>query len=188
MKTIYITGTNRTPLGGFQGCLSSMSATDLGSESIRGTLNKAGVGPSHIDQVYFGNVISSGLGQAPARQAALQSGIDISTPCTTVSKVCGSCMKAVMLAADNIRCGHSNLVIAGGMESMSNAPYLLDKARPGYRLGHHAAKDSLFLDGLEDAQSGQLMGEFGQQIADKRSISREQMDDYALESLNRANQ
>ncbi|MCH2190833.1 MAG: thiolase family protein [Gammaproteobacteria bacterium] len=186
MKTIYICATNRTPLGGFQGSFSSLTATDLGAESIKGTLNKAGISTSSIDEVYFGNVISAGLGQAPARQAALKSGIDISTPCTTVSKVCGSGMKAIMLAADNIQCGHSELVIAGGMESMSNAPYLLNNARSGYRLGHNATKDSMFVDGLEDAESGRLMGEFGQQVADKYAISREQMDDYAIESLQRA--
>lgn len=186
MNDIYITATNRTPLGGFQGVFSSLSAPDLGAQSIKATLDKAKLIGEEIDEVYFGNVISAGVGQAPARQAALNAGLDQSTPCTTVSKVCGSGMKAVMLAADAIHCDHAGLIIAGGMESMSNAPYLLDKARQGHRLGHATTKDAMFLDGLEDAKSGRLMGEFGQETADKFDISRTQMDDYALESLRRA--
>ncbi len=186
MKNIYIAATNRTPLGGFQGVFSSLSAADLGAESIKASLSKGGLTGNEIDEVFLGNVVSAGIGQAPARQAALKAGLSTSTPCTTISKVCGSGMKAVMLSADAIRCGHAELILAGGMESMSNAPYLLAKARQGHRLGHAISKDSLFVDGLEDAQSGRLMGEFGQETADRFNISREQMDDYALESLRRA--
>ena len=186
MKDIYITASTRTPLAGFQGAFTSMTAPQLGAIAIRSSLDKAGLKNDQVDEVYFGNVVSAGLGQAPARQAALQAGLSDHTPCTTVSKVCGSGMKAVMLAADAIQCGHAEIIIAGGMESMTNAPYLLANARQGHRLGHNATKDSLFLDGLEDAQSGRLMGEFGQQTADRFNITREQMDDYALESLRRA--
>ena len=186
MKDIYITASTRTPLAGFQGAFTSMTAPQLGAIAIRSSLDKAGLKNDQVDEVYFGNVVSAGLGQAPARQAALQAGLSDHTTCTTVSKVCGSGMKAVMLAADAIQCGHAEIIIAGGMESMTNAPYLLANARQGHRLGHNATKDSLFLDGLEDAQSGRLMGEFGQQTADRFNITREQMDDYALESLRRA--
>lgn len=186
MKDIYITASTRTPLAGFQGAFMSMSAPQLGAVAIKSSLEKAGLKTDQIDEVYFGNVVSAGLGQAPARQAALQAGLANHTPCTTVSKVCGSGMKAVMLAADAIQCGHADIIIAGGMESMTNAPYLLANARQGHRIGHNTTKDSLFLDGLEDAQSGRLMGEFGQQTADRFNITREEMDDYALESLRRA--
>ncbi len=176
----------RTPLGGFQGQLSSMSAPEIGAVAIRSALDQAKVAPATIDMVYMGNVISAGLGQAPARQAALKAGLLQSTPCTTISKVCGSGMKAVMLAADAVQLGHADCVLAGGMESMSNAPYLLGKARAGFRLGHNEIKDSMFTDGLEDADSGTLMGVFGQRTADKFNITREQMDDYAISSLQRA--
>ncbi len=186
MNSIYICASKRTPLGGFQGQLSNLSATDLGAQSIKASLEVANLDGGQIDQVFMGNVISAGLGQAPARQSALKAGLDIATPCTTISKVCGSGMKAVMLANNSILAGESNLVLAGGMESMSNAPYLLGKARQGHRLGHAATQDSMFTDGLEDAETGRLMGEFGQQTADRFNVSREQMDDYALESLRRA--
>ncbi len=186
MKKIYISGTARTPLGGFQGVFSSLSATDLGAQSIRATVSRAGIKSTDVEEVYFGNVVSAGLGQAPARQASLKAGLPLAAPCTTISKVCGSGMKAVMSAAATIRAEDSQVIVAGGMESMSNAPYLLQKARSGHRLGHQKTMDSLFVDGLEDAESGNLMGVFGQQTADKYNISREQMDDFALESLERA--
>ncbi len=186
MSKIYITACKRTPLGGFQGALASLTAPELGARSIAASLESAHLSGEEIDEVYFGNVISAGVGQAPARQAALKADIDKSVPCTTVSKVCGSGMKAVMLAADAIQCGHAELIVAGGMESMSQAPYLLDKARQGHRLGHQQTKDAMFVDGLEDADTGKLMGVFGQQTADRFDITREQMDDYALESLRRA--
>ena len=186
MKDIYIAASTRTPLGSFQGVFSSMSAPQLGAIAIESTIDNAALKTDLVDEVYFGNVVSAGLGQAPARQAALDAGLQTSTPCTTVSKVCGSGMKAVMLAADAIQCGHIDIAVAGGMESMSNAPYLLEKARSGHRLGHASTRDSLFVDGLEDARTGRLMGIFGQQTADDYEFDRETLDDYALESLRRA--
>ncbi len=186
MKPIYITASARTPLGSFQGSLSSLSAPELGAASIRASLGRSACSPEFIDNVFFGNVVSAGLGQAPARQAALRAGLPVSVPCTTVNKVCGSGMQAIILAANAIQCGQAHRVIAGGMESMSNTPYLLDKARQGYRLGHHTTKDTLFLDGLEDAETGRLMGAFAQHTADCLDITRKAMDDYALESLKRA--
>ncbi len=186
MKEIYITASTRTALAGFQGGFSSLSAPELGAAAIKSSIEKSGLSTDQIDEVYMGNVISAGLGQAPARQASLLAGLDTSTPCTTVSKVCGSGMKAIMLGADAILCGHADIIVAGGMESMTNAPYLLPKAREGYRIGHQSTKDSMFVDGLEDAESGRLMGEYGQQTADRFNVTREQMDDFALESLSRA--
>ena len=185
-KEVFVLSALRTPLAGFQGAFSNLSALALGGQVIRHALERANTTKESLDEVYFGNVISAGLGQAPARQAALQAGLLDSTPCTTVSKVCGSGMKAVMLAADAIRLGDINCAMTGGMESMSNAPYLLDKARAGIRLGHHVTKDSMFVDGLEDANSGRLMGEFGQETADRLNVSRLQMDEFAIESLRRA--
>jgi len=176
----------RTPLGGFQGALSTFSAPSLGAHAIAAAIERARVTANMVDEVYFGNVVSAGVGQAPARQAALLAGVPTSVPCTTVSKVCGSGMKAVMQAADSIRLGGIDCAIAGGMESMSNAPYLLSKARSGHRLGHHQTRDSLFVDGLEDVESGKLMGVFGQLTADRFDVSRETMDAFAIESLRRA--
>lgn len=186
MKDIYICSTKRTPLGGFQGALASFSACQLGAHAIQASLNASKLTGADFDEVYMGNVVSAGLGQAPARQAALLAGVSEATPCTTISKVCGSGMQAVMQAANSIRAGQGTIMMAGGMESMSNAPYLLEKARSGHRLGHTQTRDALFVDGLEDAASGRLMGEFGQETADRFNITREQMDDYALESLRRA--
>jgi len=186
MKDIYITASKRTALAAFRGSLSSLSAPSLGAAAIKESLYAAGLPKGAIDEVLMGNVVSAGIGQAPARQASLIAGIDNAVPCTTVSKVCGSGMKAVMLAADSIQCGHASVVMAGGMESMSQAPYLLAKARAGHRLGHSEVKDALFVDGLEDAETGKLMGVFGQKTADDFGISREAMDDFALESLKRA--
>lgn len=186
VNEVVIVSAVRTPLAGFQGALSALTAPALGAHAIRHAAEQAQVSTDSIEEVYFGNVISAGVGQAPARQAALQAGLPESVPCTTVSKVCGSGMKAVMLAADAIRLGSPSCAMTGGMESMSNAPYLLDKARAGFRLGHQTTKDSMFVDGLEDAGSGRLMGEFGQQTADRFDVSREQMDAFAIESLRRA--
>lgn len=186
LKEIYIVSAKRTPLGGFQGALSSQTASQLGAAAIQAAVTSAGIQSDQVDEVYMGNVISAGIGQAPARQAALQAGLPVSTPCTTVSKVCGSGMKSVMLAADAMQLGGVECVVAGGMESMSLAPYLLPKARAGFRLGHQSTKDSMFVDGLEDADSGRLMGEFGQQTADRFEIGREAMDAFAIESLRRA--
>lgn len=186
MNKVVILSAVRTPMAGFQGQFASLSAPELGATAIGAAITDAGISSDAIDEVYFGNVVSAGVGQAPARQASLQSGLSQAVPCTTVSKVCGSGMKAIMLAADSLACGHFEAAIAGGMESMSNAPYLLSKARAGHRLGHQSVTDSLFCDGLEDADSGRLMGVFGQETADRFGLTRKQMDDFAIESLNRA--
>ncbi|MEZ5569150.1 MAG: acetyl-CoA C-acyltransferase [Halioglobus sp.] len=183
---IVIVAAGRTPMGGFQGALSSISAAELGAAAIRGVLTRASLDAGHVDEVLMGNVLSAGVGQAPARQAALGAGLPDTVPCTTVGKVCGSGMKAVMLAHDQILAGSSEVVVAGGMESMSNAPYFLPKARQGMRLGHGDIKDHMFFDGLEDAYTGRAMGSFAQATADSRGITREAMDAYAVESLQRA--
>jgi len=185
-NSVVILSAIRTPLGGFQGELSSLSAPSLGAHAIAAAVERASISVDTVDEVFFGNVVSAGVGQAPARQAALSAGLPTSVPCTTVSKVCGSGMKAVMHAADSIRLGDIECSIAGGMESMSNAPYLLAKARSGHRIGHQQTQDSLFVDGLEDVESGKLMGVFGQQTADRFDVSRETMDAFAMESLLRA--
>jgi acetyl-CoA C-acetyltransferase len=185
---VVIVAAARTPMGGFQGDFSSLTAPELGSVAIGAVLKRTGLDASQVDEVLMGNVLSAGVGQAPARQAALGAGIGESTPCTTISKVCGSGMKAVMVAFDQIKAGSCEVVVAGGMESMTNAPYLLEKARGGLRIGHSEIKDHMFLDGLEDAYTGRAMGEFAQETADTRNITREEMDAFAIESLARANQ
>jgi len=182
---VIITAT-RSPIGGFQGKLSSLSAAELGSAVIQAAIETADVDVNMIDEVLMGNVLSAGVGQAPARQAALGAGLPSQVACTTVSKVCGSGMKAIMTAHDQIRAGTSKLLVAGGMESMTNAPYFLNKARGGMRLGHGEIKDHMFFDGLEDAYTGKAMGVFAQEVADARGIDRKAMDDYALASLERA--
>ena len=184
---IVIAAAARTPMGGFQGALAGITAPQLGAVAIAGALARAGVAGEAVDEALMGNVLSAGLGQAPARQAALGAGLPQSVPCTTISKVCGSGMKAVMLAHDLIAAGSAHIVVAGGMESMSNAPYLLDRARHGYRLGHGRALDHMFLDGLEDAYDrGRLMGAFAEDTAQHFQFTRQMQDDYALASLERA--
>ncbi len=184
---IVIASAARTPMGGFQGALASLAAPRLGAVAIAAALARAGIAGEAVDEALMGNVLSAGLGQAPARQAALGAGLPPSVPCTTISKVCGSGMKAVMLAHDLIAAGSARIVVAGGMESMSNAPYLLDRARTGYRLGHGRALDHMFLDGLEDAYDrGRLMGAFAEDTAQHFQFSRQRQDDYALASLERA--
>ncbi len=173
-------------MGGMLGGLSQVRAPELGAVAIRAALARAGVAPEAVDEVIMGCVLSAGLGQAPARQAALAAGIPVTTGCTTVNKMCGSGMKAVMLAYDQILAGSAGLLVAGGMENMSQAPYLLPKARQGLRMGHGQLLDHMFFDGLEDAYQGGLMGSFAQQVADRFAISREAMDDFALQSLSRA--
>ena len=185
-RTIVILSAKRTPMGGLQGSLAAKSAPELGSIAIHGAMEHCGLGTTAIDEVYMGCVLPAGLKQAPARQAALGAGIGEATPTTTINKVCGSGMKAVMIAADQIKTGNIDTAVAGGMESMSNAPYLLEKARAGYRLGHQTMYDHMFTDGLEDAYDGQSMGVHAQNTADDYSLTREQMDAYALESLKRA--
>lgn len=188
MSDIVIVSGARTPMGGFQGSLSSLSATDLGATAIRAAIERAGVAAGDVQEVIMGCVLPAGLKQGPARQASLAAGLPSATGCTTINKLCGSGMKAVMLAHDLIKAGSAEVVIAGGMESMSNAPYLLPKARGGLRMGHGEVKDHMFFDGLEDARTGRLMGSFAEETADRYGITREAMDAYAIESLRRAQQ
>ncbi len=184
---IVITGAARTPMGGFQGDLSGATAPELGSVAIREALERAGVAAQDVGEVIFGNVLPAGLGQAPARQASLGAGLPEAVGCTTINKMCGSGMKAVMLAHDLLRAGSADIMVAGGMESMSNAPYLLPKARGGMRLGHGQVIDHMFLDGLEDAyDKGRLMGSFAEETATHYQFTREAQDAYAMESLVRA--
>ncbi|WP_231759767.1 acetyl-CoA C-acyltransferase [Microbulbifer elongatus] len=183
---VVIVGISRTPMGAMQGALSGLSAPELGAVAIRGALADAGVDAAQVDEVLLGCVLPAGLGQAPARQAALGAGIPESTPTTTVNKVCGSGMKTVMMARDALLAGDAKVVVAGGMESMSNAPYLLSKARGGMRLGHGEVLDHMFTDGLENAYDGQLMGNFAESTADKYGFTREAQDAFAIESLARA--
>ena len=187
-ESIVIVSAARTPMGGFQGELSSLTAVELGSVAIKAALERAEVDPDDISEVLMGCVLSAGTGQGPARQSAIGAGIAVSVPATTINKLCGSGMKSIMLGAAQLQIGEADVVVAGGMESMSNAPYLLDKARKGMRLGHGKVKDHMFSDGLEDAYQGELMGVFAQQSADQFGITRAVMDDYALASLQRANQ
>lgn len=185
---VVIVSVSRTPLGGFLGALSPMTAPQLGAVAISAAIARAGIKAADVDEAYVGCVLPAGLGQAPARQAALGAGLPYSCACTTVSKVCGSGMKAVMLGHDALLAGSAGIVVAGGMESMSNAPYLLARARAGYRLGHDRVIDHMFLDGLEDAYEdrGTLMGIFAEQCADEYGFSREEQDAWALRSLLRS--
>ena len=184
---IVIAGTAHTPVGAFQGSLAKASAAELGATAIEAAVERAGVTPDTIDEVMMGCVLPAGQGQAPARQAALGAGLPLSVGCTTVNKMCGSGMKTVMLAHDLIAAGTGRTLIAGGQESMTNAPYLLPKARGGHRLGHAEIVDHMFLDGLEDAYDrGTLMGEFAEQCASHYGFGREDQDDFAIESLTRA--
>ena len=186
---IVICGYARTPMGGFQGALGSVSATMLGATAVRAAVERSGVDPGDIDQIVMGCVLPAGLGQAPARQAALGAGLPQSVEATTVNKMCGSGMQAAILAYDILAAGSADIVVAGGMESMSNAPYLLTKHRGGARIGHDAVKDSMYLDGLEDAYDpGKLMGAFAEESARDYQFTREAQDGYALRSLERASQ
>lgn len=184
---VVIVGQARTPLGGFQGDLKDLSATELGGAAIAAALERAAVAADGVDEVLFGCVLTAGLGQAPARQAAFSAGIPRGVGATTVNKMCGSGMKAAMLAHDLIKAESASVVVAGGMESMSNAPYLLDRARQGYRMGHQKVLDHMFLDGLEDAyDKGRLMGTFAEDCAEAYQFSRSAQDDYAIASLEKA--
>ncbi|ERS88757.1 acetyl-CoA C-acyltransferase [Halomonas sp. PBN3] len=176
----------RTPMGGMLGSLSSLTAPELGAVAIRAAIERAGIGADSIDEGIMGCVLPAGVKQGPARQAMRQAGIPDAIGATTINKLCGSGMKATMLAHDLIRAGSGEVMLAGGMESMSNAPHVLTKARAGYRLGHGELKDHMFLDGLEDAETGKLMGVFAQDIASARDYSRERLDDFAIASLERA--
>lgn len=184
---VVIVSAVRTPMGGFQGDLKSLSAPQLGAAAIRAAVERGGIASEDVEQVLFGCVLSAGLGQAPARQAALGAGLAASTRCTTLNKMCGSGMQAVILGHDMLLAGSARIVVAGGMESMSNAPYLLDRARSGYRMGHGRVLDHMFLDGLEDAyEPGRLMGTYAEQCAQTHDFSRETQDAFALSSLTRA--
>ncbi|MGE8353915.1 MAG: acetyl-CoA C-acyltransferase [Pseudomonas protegens] len=186
---IVIVSAVRTPMGGFQGELKGLSAPQLGSEAIRAAVQRAGIAADAVEEVLFGCVLSAGLGQAPARQAALGAGLDKGTRCTTLNKMCGSGMEATILAHDMLLAGSAEVVIAGGMESMSNAPYLLDRARSGYRMGHGKVLDHMFLDGLEDAyDKGRLMGTFAEDCAEANGFTRQAQDEFAVASLTRAQQ
>lgn len=188
LDPIVILSAARTPLGAFQGVLSALAAPSLGSFAIKAAVKRSGIDPKLIEEVLMGCVLPAGLGQAPTRQAALQANLLLSTCCTTISKVCGSGMKAVMIASDGIAAQSYGIAIAGGMESMSNAPYLLAKARGGYRLGHGQLMDHMFLDGLEDAYEsrGRLMGGFAEDCATTYGFSREDQDEFAMRSTTRA--
>ncbi|WP_411689647.1 thiolase family protein [Acinetobacter pseudolwoffii] len=186
MRMIVIVEAVRTAMGGFQGSLSSCTAPDLGAVAIKEAVARAGLTANDIDEVIMGCVLPAGLKQGPARQAMRQAGLPDSTGATTINKICGSGMKAVMQAADAIKAGSAEIVVAGGMESMSNAPYLMDKARAGFRMGHGKVTDHMFQEGLEDAETGLSMGVLAQEMADKKGYTREQQDDYAIGSLNKA--
>ena len=182
MEDVVISSAVRTPMGGFQGDLDSFSASELGGKAIQGAMEKAGI--TRVDEVIMGNVLGAGQGQAPARQASFAAGLDETVPATTLNKMCGSGMKAAMIGFDQIKLGQSQTLVVGGMESMSNAPYLLPKMRSGARLGHGKVVDHMFLDGLEDAyEPGRLMGTFAEDCAEKYQFTREAQDEYALMSL-----
>ena len=184
--SIVITAARRTPIGAFQGALSGATATHLGAAAVRAAVADSGIDPAHIDEVLMGCVLSAGLGQAPARQAALGADIPVGVSCTTVNKMCGSGMKAIMMGHDAIKAGAASIVVAGGLESMTNAPYLLPKARSGYRMGHQQTLDHMFTDGLQDAYEGHMMGHFAEQTAQKYGFTRDEQDAFAIESVTRA--
>ncbi len=186
MNDIFIASGARTPMGGFQGALQDLTGVELGTIAIREAIQRSGFDPENIEEVIMGCVLPSGLKQGPARQASIDAGIPVEVGATTINKLCGSGMKATMLAHDLIKAGTNEVMVAGGMESMSNAPYLMPKARSGYRMGHTEVHDSMFTDGLEDAKTGRLMGSFAQDMADKYQMTREDMDAFAIQSLTRA--
>ena len=185
-KQVYIAAGARPPMGGLQGDLASLTAVQLGSVAIKDAVKRAGLNGKDIDEIIMGCVLPSGLRQGPARQAGIDAGIPVNVGATTVNKLCGSGMKATMLAHDLIKAGTNNIMVAGGMESMSNAPYLLPKVRNGMRMGHGEIQDVMFTDGLEDAKTGKLMGAFAQEVADDHQLTRKDMDDFAISSLQKA--
>ncbi len=185
-SSVVIVAAQRTPLGAFQGVLAGATAPQLGAAAARGAMAAAGVKPADIEEVIMGCVLPAGLGQAPARQAAIGAGIPHATPATTINKMCGSGLKAIMMAADQIRAGDVEVVLAGGLESMTNAPYLLPKARGGYRMGHGEVLDHMFYDGLQSPFDGQMMGCFAENTADKYAFTRAEQDAFAAESVRRA--
>ena len=184
--SVVILSARRTPIGAFQGVLAPVTAPQLGAAAIRGAMESAGITPEQVDEVIMGCVLPAGLGQAPARQAALSAGIPNSVPATTMNKMCGSALKSIMMAADQIRAGEAGVMVAGGLESMTNAPYLLPKARSGYRMGHGEVLDHMFYDGLQSAWDGQMMGCFAENTAGRYQFSRADQDAFAAESVRRA--
>ncbi len=189
MKTpLYVLSAARTPIGSFQGQFSSLAAHQLGAAAITAAVERAGIDAGRVDELIMGCVLPAGQGQAPARQAALGAGLPISVPCTTINKVCGSGMKAIMQAGDAILAGHATVAVAGGMESMTNAPYLLPGARKGYRMGHQEVQDHMFLDGLQNAYDGQLMGHFAELCVREHHYGREAQDELAARSVRRSQQ
>ena len=185
MNKVVIVAAGRTPVGSFMGSLASFSATQLGSIAIKGVLEKINLDPALVQEVYMGNVLQAGLGQAPARQAALGAGISNTVPCTTINKVCASGMKAIMLAAQSIALGDNEIVVAGGMESMSNVPHYLPNSRKGYKFGNFQVIDGLPFDGLTDPYSQQVMGFFADKTAEEYAFSREEQDAFAIQSYER---
>ncbi len=183
---VMILSARRTPIGAFQGAFATMTAPQLGSVAMRAAIASAGIPAADLDETIMGCVLPAGLGQAPARQAALGAGVPVAVPATTVNKMCGSGMKAIMIGADQLSAGRASLVLAGGLESMSNAPYLLPKARSGYRMGHGEILDHMFYDGLQSAWDGKLMGYFADATAQKYAFSRDEQDAFAAESVRRA--
>ena len=183
---VVILGARRTPIGAFQGVFSNAKATDLGAAAVAAAVGDAGVDPARVDEAIMGCVLPAGLGQAPARQAALGGGLPVGVSCTTVNKMCGSGMKAIMQAHDGIAAGSAGTVVAGGLESMTNAPYLLPKARSGYRMGHQEVLDHMFTDGLQDVYEGHMMGHFAENTAEKYGFTRDEQDAFAIESVTRA--
>jgi acetyl-CoA C-acetyltransferase len=185
-ESVYIVAARRTPIGAFQGALAPLSAPQLGAAAVRGALERSGVGGEQVDEVLLGCVLPAGVGQAPARQAAIGAGIPTHVPATTINKVCGSGMKSAMIGCDAIRAGSARVIVAGGLESMTNAPYLLPKARSGYRMGHGEVLDHMFYDGLQNPYDGALMGHFADATARKYGFSRAEQDAFAAESVRRA--
>src|SRR2546430_1972861 len=187
-QDVVIVSAKRTPIGAFQGALTPLTAVQLGAAAAKAAIAAAGIDAAELHEVIMGCVLPAGLGQAPARQAALGAGVPVGVPCTTVNKMCGSGLKAVMLAADQIRAASAQVVLAGGLESMSNAPYLLPKARSGYRMGHGEILDHMFYDGLQSPFDGKAMGCFADSTASKYNFTRAQQDAFATESVRRAPQ
>lgn len=186
MNDTFILAAKRTPIGSFQGMLSKLTATSLGAHAIKSITLDLAIDSGRIDEVYMGNVVSAGLRQAPARQAMREAGLDDATPATTVNKVCGSGMKATMIGHDSVKLGNASCIVVGGMESMTNMPHLLPRVRRGYRLGHREVLDSMFTDGLEDAETKKTMGDYAQLTADEYQVTRESMDEFAINSLTKA--
>lgn len=186
-NAVVIVSGARTPMGGFQGDLAAVTSPELGAAVIKAAIERAGIAAEQVDEVIMGSILTAGVGQSPARQAMRLAGVPDSTGAINLNKLCGSGLRAIMDATNAIKAGEFDIIVAGGMESMTNAPYVLPKARGGMRMGHGEIKDTMLHDGLEDAETGKLMGAFAQEMADKKAITREQMDEFAIQSLNRAN-